>query len=135
MTCAFEDPEAAVGLIFGTGTNACYVEQLSNAEMWTQQEGNGTSVAESGILNCEWGAFGNGGSLDAIGIRTDVDKTLDAATNNQGGHLFEKLIGGKYLGEIVRLILCRLHGMGMIFRKQDTFSFDEVKGKGTFLSK
>ena len=135
MTCAFEDPEAAVGLIFGTGTNACYVEQLSNAEMWTLQEGNGTYVPESGILNCEWGAFGNGGSLDTIGIRPDVDKALDAATNNKGGHLFEKLIGGKYLGEIARLILCRLHEMGMIFRKQDTFSFDEVKGKGTFLSK
>merc|ERR1712168_270194 len=134
MTCAFEDSDAAVGLIFGTGSNACYIEKLSEAEKWISGE-NDAGRPETGILNCEWGAFGNGGCLDEIGIRTEVDMVLDAATNNKGGHLFEKLIGGKYLGEIARLILCRLHEMGVIFRGQDTFSFDEVKGKGTFLSK
>ena len=71
MTCAFEDPEAGVGLIFGTGTNACYVERLSNAEMWQPQDGQG-GLPETGILNCEWGAFGNGGCLDDVGIRTEV---------------------------------------------------------------
>ena len=60
---------------------------------------------------------------------------MDEATNNKGGHLFEKLIGGKYLGEIVRLVLCRLHGEGIIFKRQDTFMFEVVKGQGLFLSK
>ena len=68
-------------------------------------------------------------------IRTDVDKIVDEATNNKGGHLFEKLIGGKYLGEIVRIVLCRLRSDGIIFRRQDSFQFDVVKGQGRFLSK
>ena len=66
MTCAFEDPDAGVGLIFGTGSNACYIEQLSKAEMWVGEE---EERAKTGILNCEWGAFGNGGCLDDAGIR------------------------------------------------------------------
>lgn len=68
-------------------------------------------------------------------FRTDVDKILDEATNNKGGHLFEKLIGGKYLGEIARLILAQLSNSGIIFKRQDTFQFDVVKGQGKFLSK
>ena len=85
MTCAFEDPEAGVGLIFGTGTNACYVERLINAEMWRPEGGHGDgSLPETGILNCEWGAFGNGGCLDDVGIRTEVSVVAvvaDAAVN------------------------------------------------------
>lgn len=134
MTCAFEDSDAAVGLIFGTGSNACYIEKLSEAEMWISGE-NDAGRPETGILNCEWGAFGNGGCLDDAGIRTDIDKAVDAATNNKGGHLFEKLIGGKYLGEIVRLALCRLRGDGLVFKKQDSFQFDVIRGQGRFLSK
>lgn len=67
MSCAFDVPRAAVGLIFGTGTNACYVEDLSKAEMWVVD--GKEERPKTGILNCEWGAFGNGGCLDAIGIR------------------------------------------------------------------
>ena len=64
-----------------------------------------------------------------------MDKILDEATNNRGGHLFEKLIGGKYLGEIARLVLCQLQSEGIIFKRQSTFQFDVVKGRERFLSK
>ena len=67
MTCAFEDPDAGIGLIFGTGSNACYIEDLSKAEMWVV--GQSEERPKTGILNCEWGAFGNGGCLDDVGIR------------------------------------------------------------------
>ena len=81
MTCAFEDPEAAVGLIFGTGTNACYIEQLSKAEMWSMEEGeeerSKLTPENRGILNCEWGAFGNGGCLDEIGeVQVSREETI-----------------------------------------------------------
>ena len=30
MSCAYTDKNAAVGLILGTGTNACYFEKIEN---------------------------------------------------------------------------------------------------------
>ena len=32
MSCAFKDPSTRIGLILGTGTNACYVERLNEVE-------------------------------------------------------------------------------------------------------
>merc|ERR1719192_1344364 len=34
MACAHKNPHCLVGLIFGTGTNACYVEKLENVHTW-----------------------------------------------------------------------------------------------------
>lgn len=34
MSCAYKNPECRIGLIIGTGTNACYVEKLDKVELW-----------------------------------------------------------------------------------------------------
>jgi hexokinase len=32
MSCSYKDPRAAIGLILGTGTNACYIENVQKIE-------------------------------------------------------------------------------------------------------
>jgi hexokinase len=36
MSCAYKNPECRIGLIIGTGTNACYVEKLENVGLWNE---------------------------------------------------------------------------------------------------
>jgi hexokinase len=36
MSCAFKNPECRIGLIIGTGTNACYIEKLDNVGLWNE---------------------------------------------------------------------------------------------------
>ncbi|MDH3345839.1 MAG: hypothetical protein OEL75_01500, partial [Kiritimatiellaceae bacterium] len=63
-----------VGFILGTGTNTAYLE---NGE----------------VINIESGGFDK---LATAGI----DRELDAATNNPGKQIFEKMISGTYLGPL-----------------------------------
>lgn len=111
MSCGYEDPRCEVGLIVGTGTNACYMEELRNV----------ASVAgDSGhmCINMEWGAFGDDGSLGMLS--TCFDASVDQASINPGKQRFEKMISGMYLGEIVRHILLHLTSLGVLFRGQQT---------------
>ncbi|XP_074739640.1 hexokinase-3 isoform X2 [Strix uralensis] len=107
MSCAYEDPKCEIGLIVGTGTNACYMEEMENV---------GTVEGEQGrmCINMEWGAFGDNGCLDDF--FTNFDQLVDEKTINAGKQRFEKLISGMYLGEIVRHILLALVEKQVLFR-------------------
>ncbi|XP_008690556.1 hexokinase-3 isoform X1 [Ursus maritimus] len=111
MSCGYEDPRCEVGLIVGTGTNACYMEELRNVAAVAGDSGHM-------CINMEWGAFGDDGSLDLL--RTCFDANVDQASINPGKQSFEKMISGMYLGEIVRHILLRLTSLGVLFRGQQT---------------
>ncbi|NXS43723.1 HXK2 protein, partial [Balaeniceps rex] len=106
MSCGSGDPKCEIGLIVGTGTNACYMEEMKNV---------GTVEGEQGrmCINMEWGAFGDNGCLDDI--FTDFDRLVDEKTINVGKQRFEKLISGMYLGEIVRHILLALVEKQLLF--------------------
>ncbi|XP_028668709.2 hexokinase-2-like isoform X2 [Erpetoichthys calabaricus] len=106
MSCGYKDPECQIGLIIGTGTNACYMEELQNVELVEGTEG-------LMCINMEWGAFGDDGVLDEY--RTKFDKEVDAQSVNQGKQIFEKMISGMYMGEIVRLILIDLAKENVLF--------------------
>ncbi|NXX78671.1 HXK2 protein, partial [Urocolius indicus] len=108
MSCGYEDPNCEIGLIIaGTGTNACYMEEMKNV---------GTVEGEEGrmCINMEWGAFGDNGCLDDI--FTEFDQLVDEKTINPGKQRFEKLISGMYLGEIVRHILLVLVQKQLLFQ-------------------
>ncbi|NXT36937.1 HXK3 protein, partial [Pelecanoides urinatrix] len=107
MSCGYDDPKCEIGLIVGTGTNACYMEEMQNV---------GTVEGDQGrmCINMEWGAFGDNGCLDDI--FTDFDRLVDEKTINPGKQRFEKLISGMYLGEIVRHILLALVEKQLLFR-------------------
>ncbi|XP_013372394.1 PREDICTED: putative hexokinase HKDC1 isoform X2 [Chinchilla lanigera] len=106
MTCAYDDPYCEVGVIIGTGTNACYMEDMSNIDLVEGDEGRM-------CINTEWGAFGDDGALEDI--RTEFDRELDLGSLNPGKQLFEKMISGLYLGELVRLILLKMAKAGLLF--------------------
>ncbi|XP_047633996.1 hexokinase-3 isoform X3 [Phacochoerus africanus] len=109
MSCGYENPHCEVGLIVGTGTNACYMEELQNVASVPGDSGHM-------CINMEWGAFGDDGSLGMLS--TYFDERVDQASINPGRQRFEKMISGMYLGEIVRHILLHLTSRGVLFRGQ-----------------
>ncbi|XP_073088701.1 hexokinase-3 isoform X6 [Manis javanica] len=134
MSCGYEDPHCEVGLIVGeegpalftsmpdvnslspvdssgTGTNACYMEELRNVVGVAGDSGHM-------CINMEWGAFGDDGSLGVLS--TCFDASVDQASINPSKQRFEKMISGMYLGEIVRHILLHLTSLGVLFRGQQT---------------
>lgn len=111
MSCGYDDPCCEMGLIVGTGTNACYMEELRNVASVPGDSGHM-------CINMEWGAFGDDGSLSMLG--TCFDASVDQASINPGKQRFEKMISGMYLGEIVRHILLHLTNLGVLFRGQKT---------------
>ncbi|KAK2911017.1 hypothetical protein Q8A67_003150 [Cirrhinus molitorella] len=111
MTCGYDDHHCEIGLIVGTGTNACYMEEMRHLELVDGDEGRM-------CVNMEWGAFGDDGSLDDI--RTEFDREIDAGSLNPGKQLFEKMISGMYMGELVRLILVKMAKDGLVFQGHTT---------------
>uniref|UniRef100_A0A8D0D7C0 Hexokinase-2 n=1 Tax=Sander lucioperca TaxID=283035 RepID=A0A8D0D7C0_SANLU len=123
MTCAYEEPNCEVGLIAGTGSNACYMEETKNIEIVEGNEGRM-------CVNMEWGAFGDNGCLDDI--RTKYDQAVDENSLNEGKQRYEKMCSGMYLGEIVRQILIDLTKRGFLFRGQIS---ETLKTRGIFETK
>lgn len=111
MTCGYDDQHCEIGLIVGTGTNACYMEQMRHLEVLDGDEGRM-------CVNTEWGAFGDDGALEDL--RTDIDREIDAGSLNPGQQLFEKMISGMYMGELVRLILVKMAKQGLLFQGMAT---------------
>uniref|UniRef100_A0A671YDZ6 Hexokinase-2 n=1 Tax=Sparus aurata TaxID=8175 RepID=A0A671YDZ6_SPAAU len=123
MTCGFDDQRCEVGIIIGTGTNACYMEELRNIDLVEGDEGRM-------CVNTEWGAFGDDGRLEDI--RTEFDREIDRGSINPGKQLFEKMVSGMYMGELVRLILVKMAREGLVFEGRIT---PELLTKGKFETK
>ncbi|XP_072236486.1 hexokinase HKDC1-like [Leuresthes tenuis] len=118
MTCGFDDKYCDVGLIIGTGTNACYMEQMRHVDLVEGDEGRM-------CVNMEWGAFGDDGTLNDF--ITEFDRDVDAASINPGKQIFEKMVSGMYLGELVRLVVLKMAKRGLLF---DGFVSDALRTKG-----
>ncbi|XP_044151432.1 hexokinase-1-like [Bufo gargarizans] len=123
MTCGFDDQRCEVGIIIGTGTNACYMEELRHIDLVEGDEGRM-------CINTEWGAFGDDGSLEDI--RTEFDREIDRGSMNPGKQLFEKMVSGMYMGELVRLILVKMAKEGLLFEGRIT---PELLTRGKFETK
>lgn len=111
MSCAHRNPDCRVGVIVGTGCNACYVEDVDNVDLLEPQF---KRTQKNIIVNVEWGAFGEGGQLDFV--RTEYDIEIDRKSINRSEQLFEKMTGGMYQGELVRLVLIRALERNIIFK-------------------
>ena len=106
MSMAYYDRKTSVGLILGTGTNAAYFESVDRIGTLDPSSSRPNSSVKEMIINTEWGAFGENGSIDFI--RSRYDDEIDKTSINLGKQIFEKMISGMYLGEIVRLIILDL---------------------------
>lgn len=102
----YADSRTKISVILGTGSNAAYVERQKNIKKISNQSGDLT------LINIEWGSFGDGDA--SLLPETQFDRELDASSKNHGRQRFEKMISGKYLGEIVRFILLEAHKCGLI---------------------
>jgi hexokinase len=109
MSCAFLDHNTEVGVILGTGTNACYLEKLDRVQLWDGDNAEPQQV----IINTEWGAFGDNGVLDFV--RTQADRDIDSESLNPGKQLYEKMISGMYMGEIARRVIVQCVREGLLF--------------------
>ncbi|XP_032516623.1 hexokinase type 2 isoform X1 [Danaus plexippus] len=108
MSCAWKNHNCKIGLIVGTGSNACYVEKTENCELFDGEPGKPEL-----LINTEWGAFGDDGALDFV--RTEFDRDVDENSINPGKQIQEKMISGMYMGELVRLVLVKFTRMGLLF--------------------
>lgn len=156
MSCAYDERECRVGLIVGTGTNACYMETIDNVHLYEEQTTKATSnsnqTSESQqqpdqqqqqpeeqqqepkpqqiVVNTEWGAFGDNGVLDFVS--TQWDREIDDHSINKGKQRFEKLISGLYIGELCRRIIVDLcQNRGLIFNGQASKKMCELYSFGT----
>ncbi|XP_013192113.1 hexokinase type 2 isoform X4 [Amyelois transitella] len=108
MSCAWKNHNCKIGLIVGTGSNACYVEKTGQCELF-----EGDMSKSDMLINTEWGAFGDDGALDFV--RTEFDREVDSNSINPGKQIQEKMISGMYMGELVRLALVKFTRMGLLF--------------------
>ncbi|XVE70502.1 hypothetical protein DITRI_Ditri10aG0077600 [Diplodiscus trichospermus] len=95
----YYNPDVVAAVILGTGTNAAYIECAHAIPKW-----HGL-LPKSGdmVINMEWGNF-RSSHLPL----TEYDEALDAESLNPGEQIFEKIISGMYLGEIVRRVLFKM---------------------------
>lgn len=82
-----------MGFILGTGTNIAYIEQNSNIT-----KRNDLDVSGSQAINVESGNFDKA-------PRGHLDEVIDNSTANPGGQKFEKMISGRYFGDLSLLVL------------------------------
>jgi len=116
---SYKDPSCDLGVILGTGTNACYPEKLVNIQKWRGLDPKGHM-----IINMEWGNFNK--------LRlTNYDKDLDLASPNTGAQFLEKMVSGMYLGEITRLVVQDMIHRGLIFLGSKCTAFEK---KGSLLT-
>ena len=79
LAVGYEDLNCHVGLILGTGTNACYMEKTAAIPKF---KGDRTKYPEV-IINCEWGAFGEKHGELAPWL-TEFDAAVEEVVINPG---------------------------------------------------
>ncbi|KAK1293192.1 Hexokinase-1 [Acorus calamus] len=95
----YSSSDTVASVILGMGTNAGYIENAYAIPKW-----QGSLVkAEEMIINMEWGNF----CSSHLPI-TEFDVCLDAEGPNRDEKVYEKLVSGMYLGDIVRRVLLKL---------------------------
>ena len=116
VTGSYKDQNCDVGVILGTGTNACYCEKIRNIPKW---KGGKTSSGEM-VINIEWGNFNK--------LRSTIyDKDLDKSSENPGEQILEKMVSGMYLGKLTGLIANSLIEQKILFNGQKKNFFSKSK--------
>ncbi|KAH8202041.1 hypothetical protein TruAng_003796 [Truncatella angustata] len=112
IASAYNDPETIIGVIFGTGCNGAYMEDVGSIHKLKSSLPKDTPMA----INCEYGAFDNSRQILP---RTKYDIHIDNKSPRPGEQAFEKMSAGLYLGEIFRLVLEDMHSQSLMFKNQD----------------
>lgn len=117
ITEYFRDNSATVGVILGTGMNACYWEKTRNIPKHLQAIGPDAAAAvpanDEMVINMEVGNFDSRPVPRAL-KQTPFDRLVDTQSPNQGKQYLEKMTSGMYLGEICRVVFMFLHHKGAL---------------------
>ncbi|KAJ6148214.1 hypothetical protein N7497_010196 [Penicillium chrysogenum] len=96
----------AMGIIVGTGCNATIPMKLSALH---ESKAKSVNTMDPGavetIVNTEWTISGAAPPLKELNVTTKWDVELDQACARPGFQPFEYMTGGRYIGELIRLIL------------------------------
>lgn len=117
LTAAYSYAGADIASICGTGHNTCYLEPADPRQ------------GKSMIINMESGNF------DKLPF-TQFDQTLDAESDRPGQQRLEKMVAGRYLGELARLAIMDLIGQGILpdtvenFHVPYSLSAEDIGGWG-----
>jgi len=103
IASAYTDDKMRVGAIFGTGTNAAYMEECGNIPKLKHMN---LPADLPMAINCEYGAFDN---EHKVLPRTKYDIIIDKESPRPGQQTYEKMIAGLYLGEVFRLVALDLN--------------------------
>lgn len=116
------DKRVSMGLIVGTGTNAAIVMNMKDLHPSKKESMTLTAEADahhdSLVVNTEWTIKGAAGPLRKHGLLNQWDWELDKSCEVPGFQPFEYMAGGRYLGELVRLVAGDFF---LINEKIDTF--------------
>lgn len=86
LTAGYQYPDTQIGCIYATGSNNCYMERTASA---------GRPAA---IINMESGSFNKL-------MPSRWDNQLDAGSERPGRQRLEKMVSGRYMGELLSLIV------------------------------
>ena len=114
MTKSYDDASCDMGVILGTGTNACYSENLHRIPKYSVSDTDGE---EEMVVNLEWGNY-NKVEMNRY------DQELDRANRNAGLQRMEKMVSGMYLGELARLVILDMIDQGCLLQKKHRHIFE-----------
>lgn len=109
----YRDVQVKVGSIFSTGTNAAYMEEC---KFVPKLEEYGLPEDAKVIINTEYGAFDNDRQILPF---NPFDHQIDSESLRPGSQLYEKMVSGLYIGEMLRLIMVKHHEEGKLFPGKD----------------
>ena len=122
LSRAYEDDSTRLALILGTGTNAAVhlpVSALAHSKFGDRPQ-SWHDKADHVLVNTELSMFGKN-----ILPTTRWDDYLNITHTRPDFQPFEHLISGRYLGEIIRLILLEAIGTAGLFNGEIPDKFSE----------
>ncbi|KAI8366258.1 hexokinase-domain-containing protein [Blakeslea trispora] len=113
---SYRSLDTLLSCTISAGTNAAYWEKVEAIE---KNKDDLVNCKDSEmIINTEWGSFGD--NNPTLLPRTFYDNRLNRQSVNPGIHVFEKMVSGLYLGEIIRLIMVDFLDRRLLFDGQYT---------------
>ncbi|KAJ5519263.1 Hexokinase N-terminal [Penicillium expansum] len=109
----YRDPQVKIGSIFSTGCNAAYMEEC---RLIPKLRDSGLPEDATVIINTEYGSFDNEREVLPL---TPFDRQIDDESAHPGRQIYEKMVAGLYIGEMLRLVMLKMHEAGLLFKGQD----------------
>ena len=102
---ALPNTRVVMGLIVGAGCNSAVPMKLKDLqESKTRHIREKKPDAEETIVSTEWTLRASSAPLQELGVQTKWDRELEAHSDKPGFQPLENMVGGRCIGELVRII-------------------------------